>query len=938
MNPQRWKQVKEILNEVAERAPEDRHSFLQGACRNDTALLREVESLLEYEESAADFMEESAVEVTARLAAEEELHALRGQRVGQYEIVRELGCGGMGAVYLAERVDEEYRGEVAIKLIKRGMDTEYILRRFRHERQILASLNHPNIARLLDGGATPDGLPYFVMEYIEGLPITEYADRHELSTTDRLRLFRTVCAAVSYAHRNLVVHRDLKPSNILVTAEGTPKLLDFGIAKLLRADSSPQATEATATELCVLTPEYASPEQVRGETITTASDVYSLGVLLYELLTGHRPYRFKSRRPDEIARAICEQEPEKPSTVVTRVAEAGETDGDVAVRSTPEHVSLMREGTPDRLRRRLLGDLDNIALKALRKGPERRYASVEQLSEDIRRHLEGLPVSARKDTFAYRTQKFVRRHRAGVMAASLILLALVGGAVATLWQARVARAERARAERRFDDVRKLANLFMFDYHDAIATLPGSTPVRQRLVKDALEYLDSLAKEAGDDRSLQRELAAAYMKMGEVQGGIVTSAGGATIAASNLGDTAGAVESFRKALVLYERLAAADPKDAGVRRELGDNYARIGDLHLVLGRPAEAAEYMRKAIANYEELSAADPTSKTLRTNLGRYYQVLADALYTPGGAHLGDIQGALSHHRRALEIDEWLAAAEPTNAQRRQILAANHGNIGSLLSLNGNYAEALEYQRRAAAISEGLVSEFGTNLIYRRELGVQYGNLGKTLLAIGDRTGALEQFRQSVALLEALVAADPTPDARRVSATGYRNLAEGLAANGSRAEALGNFNRAVQILSELMAKDPKNARLNLQQGVNYLKLSTFLSDTGDVAGAIEKARQAAELSGTLTAANPNNSSARQTLASSYAQLGRGYASLAEKAAVPISLKKERWQEARSWYQKSLDIWQDMKAKKKLSGADAGKPAEVTREIEKCNAALGSLPS
>ncbi len=331
-----------------------------------------------------------------------------GIRVGPYEVLRELGRGGMGVVYLAARADEQFRKRVAIKVIKTGPDEEGVIRRFRRERQILASLDHPNVARLLDGGATGDGRPYFVMEYIEGHPLHEYCDRHRLSIVDRLKVFQQVCSAVAYAHRNLIVHRDLKPSNIIVTADGIPRLLDFGIAKLLNPELS--AETPTVTGLA-LTPEYASPEQARGDVVTTASDVYSLGVLLYELLTGHRPYRLKTRLPMEVLKAVCEQEPERPSTIVRQAEDT--TDGSRAVVITPEGVSRARDLTPDRLGRRLRGDLDNIVLMALRKEPLRRYASAEALSEDLRRYLEGLPVKARKGTSAYRAGKYVKRHAVG---------------------------------------------------------------------------------------------------------------------------------------------------------------------------------------------------------------------------------------------------------------------------------------------------------------------------------------------------------------------------------------------------------------------------------------------------------------------------------------------------------------------------------------------
>jgi eukaryotic-like serine/threonine-protein kinase len=424
MTPERWQKVEELFHLSLEREASQRAAFLDEACAGDPDLRDRVESLLAYDERESDFLETLASGVRSDWLDEGQHVPMVGRRVGPYQVTREIGRGGMGAVYLAVRADDQYQKQVAIKLIKHGMDTETILRRFRTERQILANLDHPNIAKLLDGGTTDEGLSYFIMDYVEGLPIDLYCDTQKLTTGQRLRLFRTVCSAVAYAHQNRVVHRDLKPGNILVTAQGVVKLLDFGVAKLLNPEASSKTTGGTAGALRPMTPEYASPEQVRGSAITPASDIYSLGVLLYELLTGHRPHRVQSRTPQEIEHAICEEEPEKPSTVISRVEEAPDRDCPL----TPASVSETREGQPDKLRRRLAGDLDTIVLMALRKEPERRYGSVELLSEDIRRHLEGLPVIARHDAFGYRSAKFIKRNKAAVIAATLsagIILGLV---------------------------------------------------------------------------------------------------------------------------------------------------------------------------------------------------------------------------------------------------------------------------------------------------------------------------------------------------------------------------------------------------------------------------------------------------------------------------------------------------------------------------------
>ena len=404
MISERWKRVEEIFQAALDRSPDERKQFIAEACAGDEKLCAEIEALVEQYEAAGDFIETPPIARENILSSgswnketvllDDEHDRMAGVRIGAYRIVREIGRGGMGAVYLAERDDGQFRKQVAIKLIKRGMDTDFILRRFRNERQILASLDHPNIGRLLDGGTTQDGLPYFVMEYIEGQPLYVYCDNHRLTIRERLRLFCQICSAVSYAHQNLVIHRDIKPGNILVSADGSPKLLDFGIAKLLNPDLAAQTLDPTLTALRLMTPEYASPEQMSGETVTTSTDVYSLGVLLYELLTGQRPYRLRYRSPFEQARAICEEEPQRPSVRVTQIDEMLLINSPNGEQSAIEAICVARSDTPENLRRELSGNLDNIVLKTLRKAVHERYASVEHLCADITRHLEGRPVSA----------------------------------------------------------------------------------------------------------------------------------------------------------------------------------------------------------------------------------------------------------------------------------------------------------------------------------------------------------------------------------------------------------------------------------------------------------------------------------------------------------------------------------------------------------------
>jgi len=427
MTPERFRQVRNLFEAALEREAPARAAFLVEACQSDEPLREEVERLLAAHEKETAPVDHPAVRPELLTG---EAGKMEGRRIDHYEILRELGRGGMGAVYLAVRTDDVYRKPVAFKVVRPEASSQEVIERFRREREILASLDHPNLARLLDGGTTPEGLPYFVMDHIEGKPIGAYCDERQLDIAQRLQLFRSVCSAVEYAHGKGVVHRDLKPSNVLVTADGVVKLLDFGIAKMLRAEGDESTVSVmTSAGMQLMTPEYASPEQVRGEAVGTATDIYSLGVILYELLTGHRPYRMRSRLIHEIVRVICEEEPTRPSTAVTETEERQTTTGDKPAQVTPQSVSRSRADSPDGLRRQLSGDLDKIVLKALRKGPEQRYRTAEAFGEDVRRHLEGLPVEARAQSLVYRAGKLAGRYRAWILGSGAVLLGIATGAV-----------------------------------------------------------------------------------------------------------------------------------------------------------------------------------------------------------------------------------------------------------------------------------------------------------------------------------------------------------------------------------------------------------------------------------------------------------------------------------------------------------------------------
>jgi non-specific serine/threonine protein kinase/serine/threonine-protein kinase len=822
MTPERWQQIKPLFEQALEYEADERKQFLAQACAADVELRAQLEALLQGHEEASTFIEKPAAQA-ARLFDAPSEDSFIGLRVGPYKVLREIGHGGMGRVYLGVRADDEYKKRVALKVIKRGMDSKDIVRRFRHERQILASLDHPNIGKLLDGGTTNDGLPYFAMEYVEGQPITDYCDSHKLSTIERLHLFRQVCAAVQFAHQNLVVHRDLKPSNILVTEDGTPKLLDFGIAKLLNPELSGQTIDPTATAMRLMTPEYASPEQVRGETITTASDVYSLGVVLYELLTGHRPYHVKSRAPHDILRIVCEEEPERPSTAVNRVETIPSADGSTRA-ITPETVSRVRESEPEKLRRRLRGDLDNIVLMAMRKEPQRRYTTVNQLSEDIRRHLEGLPVIARKDTLAYRLEKFAQRNRGVAIACVAVFLTLLSGIVATTWQARVASKERERAERRFNDVRQLANSLMFELHDDIAKLAGSTPVREKLVKQALQYLDSLADEGGGDLSLRLELATAYTRMGSVLG----NPNGA-----NLGNTNGAFASYRKAVAISEDLMKTHAAEPKVRRSFAAANQELADMLAMTGNPTEAAERYRRSNEIYATLFAADPKDAALGVDLARGYLKLGDMLGNPVFPNLNDSAGALENFRQSFAIAQAVADAAPSNARARQYLYLSHERIGDIHRQQREYDRALAGYQQSAAITEQLLRLDPDNFIYRRHLVVLAQKSSAILLDNKqDAAAAQKELDKAWEITRQLVKVDPrNVELRGVLAYCHERQAAILTLQGNTAGAIENYRQQLEIYQSLRTPDP----LNVKWRSAFLGTAQTLATHLDKAGRKEEA-------------------------------------------------------------------------------------------------------
>jgi serine/threonine protein kinase len=782
MTPDEWQRVKEVFHEAAEIPIEERSSFLDRACSGNGTLRDEVESLLASLEGAGTFIEEPA----ARPPGPEPIDSLGpGKELGPYRIVQLIAEGGMGAVYQAVRVDDLYRKIVAIKVIKRGLIGEYALKRFDTERQILAHLDHASIAKLLDGGTTPDGRPYFVMDFIAGTPIDQYCDEHKLSIHERVDFFLTVCSAVHYAHQNLVVHRDLKPQNIMVTQDGGVKLLDFGIAKLLDPDT---LGISTVTTLQPMTPEYASPEQLSGAPVTTASDVYALGVLLYRLLTGHRPYALETRSIQEIFESLRTREPRKPSLVVRMLENVTGSSG-LTVALTPEIVAAARSTRPDKLQRELAGDLDNIVLMALRKEPERRYASAEQFAGDLRRYFAGHPVLARQDTIRYRTGKFIKRHRMGTAAVVLIAATLIGGIMTTTWQARIANVERQRAEQRFNDLRGFANSVLFEIHDAILNLPGSTAAREVLVKRAQQYLDKLASESGGDDSLQRERAAAYERIGDVLG---------LPSEPNLGHTAAALDSYQKALAIQQRLVERYPEDVRLQMNLARVYNRICRVHQSTGQFRDALNACLEAERIQQAQAATRSGDTELRAEMAATHQNLAGSYFA-----LGDWANSEDRRRKALREFDDLHRLAPGNESYQNELAMAHHRMAGLQEQTKRYPAARESAQRAVAMFGDLVAKHPNELRYRVDATFAQQRLGSILISLGDLQGALKVFTGVLPIREQILTMD-AKNARAEVNVANTQAAIGvvLLAMGRPSEAAPHFEQQRKLAEQLVNRDP----------------------------------------------------------------------------------------------------------------------------------------
>ena len=785
MDASRWARVNEVFNAALDLSGDARSKYLVETCASDDALLSEVRSLLDAEAKSRTFFATPAATITEGAAP---------VQVGPWRVVKELGRGGMGTVYLAERSDGAFTMRAALKVLRRGLDTDDLLARFRAERQILASLQHPNIARLLDGGATDDGRPYLVMEFIDGEELLGWCTRNALDVNARLALFEKLTDAVQYAHRNLIVHRDLKPGNILVTATGELKLLDFGIAKVLDA---PGDAAQTRTGQLLLTPAYASPEQVRAERVTTASDVWALGVVLSELLTGRRPFEGQG---EALALAILEQDPVAPG---------------------------------------LGGDLDNILLTALRKEPDRRYGSVEQFAADLSRHLRGLPVHARPATFGYRLSKFVNRNRWALVASSLIGLSLVGGVVSTLVQARQARAARLRAEASRARAEELVDFMLGDLRHKLeptsrldvledvsravqtyfASLPAeeSSPERRARVLQQLANV-RLAQAKGDD-------AAALVKESRTLLETATPGPETTMllaAAANLqgrvleerGELEPALAQFERCAALFEPLTAS--QDPLVLSKAGEVANDRGRVLYFLGRPAEAVTAHQLAL---DRLKGLDLQGREPRLGFAKSWLYLGRAQEGLGAAKEAEVA-----FRENLTEARALRKSWPEDLELEDFLAVSLNDLGRITRLGGHPEEAEQLALEALSLAQLSLARDPENAIRLDGLSASYSFLGRAREDQGKLDGALTAFGEDVKLSEKLLAKEPeNAFAQAALADGLTNVGRVERKVGQVPKARAAHSRALALREVLVQGD---SSFQADVGVSRLELGRLLKLEG----------------------------------------------------------------------------------------------------------------
>ncbi len=884
---QAFQRLETLFHAALEQPADERTTFLDEACGANETLRRELDRLLTGHDGSSHFMSEPVWGLEVRIptpeSLETDLHP--GDRVGQYRLAQPLGAGGMGAIWLAERNDEQFRHQVALKIIKRGMDTDEILRRFRRERQVLAGLAHPNIARLLDGGATDDGRPFFVMEYVEGLRIDQHCDRMKLDHRHRIQLFLQVCSAVRYAHQRLIIHRDLKPGNILISRDGVPKLLDFGIAKVLRADDDADTVSQTAPQRHILTPRYASPEQIRGTGVTTASDVYSLGVVLHELLTGQAPYRLSGSSRNEIERAVLNIDPIRPSAI--------------------------RAG--------LNPELDAIVLKALAKDSADRYPSVDALAADLERYLAGAPVQAHPPSTLYQLGKLIKQHRLPFAFVTTVFgLVLAFALVAGILAFRLDK-EQAAAERRFGEVRGLAQKMIYDLHDSILPVEGTLAARELIVETGLHYLDALAQEAGDDRTLQLECALGYFRIAEIQGGSI---------GESMGQTEAALEACRKGLAIVNQRLAADPDKGPLLRGSAFGNLLMGHLLGVIGDTAQAENSFERAIALQRRVVASDPAEGWKHPGLDKIHADFATFL-----EGMGRYDAAERHLEHAIRFIEERLKLESDNA----LFEVKLGNALAALGHNRVQRGAFEAARQPLESAIGLLQDATAvpheNANRWRSLIVAKTALGRVCAAAGDSSGAQVAFEWAIAEHNAMIAADPTDvTARRDLSAAHLFLGKLLEDGGGTDAALVQYRKMLEIRRQLANADPASAAAKRGLAVALDTTGATLRQLGRLDDAMELNLAANAIFGELAANDPDNPRHQRSLAISAFFLGKLHTELAQDARGSAQ-REDRLRSALGYFRESSEIMVRMRDADLLLAHEGDVIEMLANEIDSCESAL-----
>lgn len=775
----RQQRIEELFHEVLEHGAER----LSQACGDDQSLREEVESLLaSYQDWSASLPAPSSEALP---------------RFGAYQCVELIGVGGMGAVYRAQRADGQFEQSVAIKVLRGALRTEWYRERFLEERRILARLNHPNIAQLLDGGMTSDGEPFLVMELAEGDAIDIYCDRHKLSIRKRLELFDQILAAIDYAHKQLIVHRDLKPSNVMVGREGVVKLLDFGTSKLIEED-------ATATSMRALTPRYASPEQLRGEAAGVGSDVYSAGVLLFELLSGASPFGDSESVLLSLERASGRAEAASPESRAS--AEAA------ALRST----------TLPQLRKELRGDLGAILAKALGYEGAARYGSTEALREDLQRYRQGLPVEAKAATLGYRAARFLQRNRWGVAAAATLFVIASMGLASTLWQARI-------AARRFADLRQFALFVMADLNEGLQRLPGSTQLQKQSVERSLAYLDRLSSEATADDTLRVEIADGYRRLGDVLGNPFRA---------NLGERKRAEELYRKGLAVMREVAPS----TRARRVQAELRLPLGATKAFGGQAKEGLDDIRAAVAELKELIAADPRDLEMRLTAARGLDVLGTRVAAGGGVfEETNAVEANALFREAAGHAEAVLRAAPNHAGATRLMAQLE-NSQALMYGSSQPALALQFHRKGLAWLEKSAQLESTSIEVRRLRSAALSNTGWAEGQQGEYEAALGHLAEAKELLAGWVAMDPANIGPLYQLSGVyraRGIIVGYRKNGARA--VEEYTAAIAIHRKLSERDPANKVYRFLRGELLLRSGNWLVPLRRLPEAEEKAREGLRL-------------------------------------------------------------------------------------------------